>query len=152
MGAMVLIPAIVLIAGYIISKLNISQKVLLRTALIVSFLYVFYLFFKTIFFIPAVQSEFSGKATLDEIASIIYCVSLAAAFSWPWLIGYYHASNSRNNIHILFFSITSSLSASFFLLPQYTGPVEGVGYTVIIVLIILWCLYPISMLFRPKEV
>ncbi|MFT6310931.1 MAG: hypothetical protein ACJAQS_001297 [Porticoccus sp.] len=105
----------------------------------------------TIFSESAVSREFSDYSLFQYIQTLALFVLIVLIACWPWLAAFLGASDPSKKNSATIFSVLSILASSVLFLPKYTGPTEGIGYNILLLIAGLWVAYPICLLFNEKS-
>jgi hypothetical protein len=90
--------------------------------------------------------EFAAYGASEWIQSIFVLLPILAIACWPWFVALLSAS--KHWLQTVIFSTGVAALAVGFYPSIMAGPPEGIGYSIIIYILIVWVTYPLSLLLR----
>lgn len=94
-------------------------------------------------FLPGRENEFVGNVAV--------ALAIAAICGWPWFVAFYKAATPSARVGANIFSFAAAGAAAAFYSPIRTAPSEGVGYYVILFVLVVWIGGPFLLRIRGPE-
>ena len=85
----------------------------------------------------------------DPASTVIGFLVVGALCSWPWLKAFSATKNPAHVVGPTVFSLVSVSIVTFFAKPIATAPAEGIGWNIIICVLIVWAASLLIKLGRP---
>lgn len=103
-----------------------------------------------LFSTPYMRHVANGKAPESLIEVVVIFLLISAFCSWPWLLTYLKAHDPKQRGRAVAFSFSAIAIAIYVFNFISNAPAEGVGYGIILGVILTWLAYPMSRVFGSK--
>ena len=95
---------------------------------------------------PAVRHQVSGYSSNEWQKAIGVLLPILAACSWPWFVAFGRAFSERGIRSSTVFAVAGVVLSALFYSPISSAPSEGIGYYVIVFVLLAWVAYPLSLI------
>lgn len=103
-----------------------------------------------LFSTPYMRTVVTGQAS-ESLAECVAAFLIAGAVcGWPWLLAFSKAHDPMQRGRVIAFASAAMLVATYVYVSIRNAPMEGVGYSIALGVILTWLAYPVSRVFGPR--
>jgi hypothetical protein len=103
-----------------------------------------------LFSTPYMRRVVAGQAPESLAACVAVFLIAGALCGWPWLLAFVKAYDPMQRGRVVSFASAAILVAAYVRASISNAPMEGVGYSVALGVLLTWLAYPISRVFGPR--
>lgn len=97
---------------------------------------------------PAMHRQFANYGATQWASASGVLLPIVAVCGWPWLVSFVRAFGERSYRSSTAFAVAGFALSLVFYMPISSAPSEGIGYYVVIFVLLAWVAYPLSLLAR----
>ena len=97
-----------------------------------------------LFSTPYMRKVVAGQASESLLECAVAFLIAGVLCGWPWLLAYIKAHDQRRRGQAIAFASVAMVVAAYVYVSILNAPMEGVGYSIAIGVLLTWLAYPIT--------